>query len=138
MPLVGLGRQAYDAAMNEETERRIAARIAKVMAMICVRNSRLEDLHAGQVPVTRTGDWSDVVVIDANGNRIPWAEASRIDDEEMRALMRDVVNRLYTFQLKPDDPILRVEVERWMSVADKWDGPELDARMLSRANAHGG
>ena len=57
--------------MNEAAEMRIAARIAKVIAMICVRNSRLEDLHAGQVPVTRTGDWSDVVVIDAADNRIP-------------------------------------------------------------------
>lgn len=124
--------------MNEEAEKRIAARIAKVIAMICVRNSRLEDLHAGQVPITRTGDWSDVVVIDAAGNRIPWADVSRIDDNEMRALMRDVVNRLYTFHLKPDDPTLRAEVERWMSVANNWDEPELDARMISRANVHGG
>lgn len=116
---------------------RIAARIAKVIAMICVRNSRLEDLHAGQVPVTRTGDWSDVVVIDATGNRIPWAEVSRVDDEEMRALMRDVVNRLYTFHLKTDDPFLRVEVERWMSVASQWGEPELDARMIGRGRAAG-
>ena len=107
------------------------------MAMICVRNSRLEDLHAGQVPVTRTGDWSDVVVIDATGNRIPWAEVSRIDDAEMRALMRDVVNRLYTFHLKPDDPFLRAEVERWMSVAGHWDELELDARMIGGGRAAG-
>lgn len=124
--------------MNEDAERRIAAQIAKVIAMICVRNSRIEDLHAGQVPVTRTGDWSDVVVIDAAGNRIPWADVSRIDDNEMRTLMRDVVNRLYTFHLKPDDPTLRAEVERWMSVADHWDEPELDARMIGSGRAAGG
>lgn len=116
---------------------RIAARIAKVIAMICVRNSRLEDLHAGQVPVTRTGDWSDVVVIDAAGNRIPWAEVSRIDDNEMRALMRDVVNRLYTFHLKPDDPALRAEVERWISMANTWDEPKLDARMIRTGRGDG-
>lgn len=80
--------------------------------MICVRNSHLETLHAGQVPVTKTGDWTDVVVIDAEGNNIPWAEVSRIDDDEMRALMGDVVNRLYTFHLKSDDPTLRAEIER--------------------------
>ena len=124
--------------MNEEAEKQIVARIAKVIAMICVRNSRLEDLHAGQVPVTRTGDWSDVIVIDAAGNRIPWADVSRIDDNEMRVLMRDIVNRLYTFHLRPDDPSLRAEVERWLSVANNWDEPELDARMIGRANAHGG
>jgi len=117
---------------------RIAARIAKVIAMICVRNSCLEDLHAGQVPVTRTGDWSDVVVIDAAGNRIPWAEVSRIDDNEMRALMRDVVNRLYTFHLKPDDPALRAEVERWISMANNWDEPKLETRMIRTGRPAGG
>ena len=121
--------------MNDEAEKRIAAQLAKAMAMICVRNSRLEDLHAGQVPVTRTGDWSDVVVIDADGNRIPWAEVSRIDDDEMRALMRDVVNRLYTFHLKPEDSALRAEIERWMAVASRWDEPDLDTGMIGRGNA---
>jgi hypothetical protein len=47
--------------MSGEDEKRIAARLAKVMAMMCVRNTRLEDLHAGLVPVTRTGDYSDFV-----------------------------------------------------------------------------
>ena len=121
--------------MNDEAEKRIAAQLAKAMAMICVRNSRLEDLHAGQVPVTRTGDWSDVVVSDADGNRIPWAEVSRIDDDEMRALMRDVVNRLYTFHLKPEDSALRAEIERWMAVASRWDEPTLDTRMIGRGSA---
>ena len=121
--------------MNDEAEKRIAAQLAKAMAMICVRNSRLEDLHAGQVPVTRTGDWSDVVVVDSEGNRIPWAEVSRIDDDEMRALMRDVVNRLYTFHLKPEDSALRAEIERWMAVASRWDEPDLDTRMIGRGSA---
>jgi len=39
--------------------------------MICVRNSILEDLHEGPGPVTRTGDYSDVEVLDADGTRIP-------------------------------------------------------------------
>ena len=121
--------------MNTDAEGRIAAQLAKAMAMICVRNSRLEDLHAGQVPVTKTGDWSDVVVVDAEGNRIPWAEVSRIDDDEMRALMRDVVNRLYTFHLKPEDSALRAEIERWMAVASRWDEPDLDTRMIDRGSA---
>ncbi len=59
--------------------------------MICVRSSVLEDLNAGSVTVTRTGDYSDV--LDADGNRVPWSDVSRFDDGEMRALMRDVVNR---------------------------------------------
>ena len=117
--------------MNEEAEKRIAAQLAKAMAILCVRNSRLEDLHAGIVPATKTGDWSDVIVLDADGNRIPWRDVSRIDDEEMRSLMRDVVNRLYTFQLHAGNPALQAELEKWMSVAGKWDQPEIDLRMIA-------
>lgn len=116
--------------MNENDEKRIAANLAKAMAMICVRNSKLEDLHAGPVPVTRTGDYSDVMVLDAGGNRIPWTDVSRIDDDEMRDLMRQIVNRIYTFYLKSDEPGLHAEVDRWMSVVGKWDEPEIDAQMI--------
>lgn len=43
--------------MKVEDEERIAANLAKIMAMICIRNTRLEDLHAGVQPVTLTGDY---------------------------------------------------------------------------------
>jgi len=46
--------------MNKDAEKRIAAQLAKAMAMICVRNTMLEDLHAGPGPVTRTGDYSEI------------------------------------------------------------------------------
>lgn len=118
--------------MNEEAEKRIAAKLAKAMAILCVRNSRLEDLHAGTVPVTKTGDWSVVLVLDADGNRIPWRDVSRIDDDEMLALMREVVNRLYTFQLHAGNPAMQAEIEKWLSVAGKWDEPQIDNRMLGR------
>ena len=52
--------------MEPDDERRIATSVAKIMAMICVRNSRLEELHAGQVPVTHIGDHSDVFVVHAD------------------------------------------------------------------------
>ncbi len=73
--------------MRKEDEERIAARLAKVMAMMCVRNTKLENIHAGVVPVTKTGDYSDVVVLDAEGRTIPWPEVSHIDDAQMRDLM---------------------------------------------------
>lgn len=117
--------------MNHDDEKRIAAKLAKIMAMLCVRNTQLETLHAGLTPITRTGDYSDVFVLDADGRRIPWTEVSRFDEDEMRALMRDIVNRLYTFHLHADEPKLQATIERWMGVADKWDAPEIDPRMIS-------
>ena len=117
--------------MDHDDEKRIAAKLAKIMAMLCVRNTQLETLHAGLTPITRTGDYSDVFVLDADGRRIPWTEVSRIDEDEMRALMRDIVNRLYTFHLHSDEPKLQATIERWMGVADKWDAPEIDQRMIS-------
>lgn len=117
--------------MDPDDEKRIAAKLAKIMAMLCVRNTQLETLHAGLTPITRTGDYSDVVVLDADGRRIPWTEVSRFDEDEMRALMRDIVNRLYTFHLHAGEPKLQATIERWMGVADKWDEPEIDPRMIS-------
>ena len=99
--------------------------------MLCVRNTQLETLHAGLTPVTRTGDYSDVVVLDADGRRIPWSEVSRIDENEIRDLMRDIVNRLYTFHLEADDPKLQATIERWMGAAMKWDEPEIDPTMIT-------
>lgn len=113
--------------MAPDDEQRIAAQLARLIAVICVRNSRLEDLHTGRVPVSRTGDGSDVVVEDGDGNRIPWSEVSRIDDAEMRALMREIVDRLYTFQLRIDDPAFRAEIERWAAATARWDAPKPDA-----------
>ena len=112
--------------MDEGSEKRIAAELAKMMAMVCVRNGRLEDLHAGRSPVTRTGDYSDVSVVDAEGQQIAWAEVSRIDDHEMRALMREIVDRLYTFLTRIDDQAFRAEIERWAAVVARWDEPQPD------------
>jgi hypothetical protein len=122
--------------MHKEAEKRIAAKLAKTMAMLCVRNTRLENIHAGKAPVTRTGEWSDVTVADGDGNRIPWTDVSHINDDEMRDLMRDIVNRLYTFHLCADEPGLQAEIEKWMAVAGQWDEREIDQRMLSHDTKH--
>lgn len=115
--------------MSRMDQEKIAAQLAKAMAMICVRNTMLEDLRAGPVPVTRTGDFSDVFVVDADGNRIPWTDVSRLDDDEMRDLMRQVVNRLYTFQVRFTEPEFQAVVSRWLGETRKWDEPVLDRRL---------
>lgn len=112
--------------MSRNDEEQMAATLAKAMAIICIRNTMLEHLHAGKVPMTRTGDFSDVVVVDAEGNRIPWTEVSRLDDDELRDLMRQVVNRLYTFQLCLGEPEFQAFVDRWLGATRKWDDPKHD------------
>ena len=52
----------------------------------------LENLHSGEVPVSKAGDYSDVKVITPHGE-IPWSDLSRFDNREMKAMMIDVVNR---------------------------------------------
>lgn len=123
--------RCYHPAMRKADEQWIAARLAKVMAMMCVRNTMLEDIHAGVVPVTRTGDYSDVVVVDAEGRRIPWPKVSHIDDDQMRALMKEIVSRLYAFHVLIDDPEFQARIDRWIAVAGKWDDPELDQRFTN-------
>src|SRR5215471_18741314 len=71
-------------------------RLAKYLVLRCFRNSLLEDLHAGISPSSASGDYSDVHVSSPYGS-IPWAEASRFNDDEMKDLMVDVVNRTYRF-----------------------------------------
>jgi len=117
--------------MNEDDEKRVAARLARIMAMLCVRNTQLERLHAGLTPATRIGDYSDVIVVDADGRQIPWIQVSRIDEDEMRALMQEIVNRLYTFHLEANDPKLQATIDRWMGAVMIWDEPEIDRKMIS-------
>ncbi|MDX2095617.1 MAG: hypothetical protein SFW64_06745 [Alphaproteobacteria bacterium] len=73
---------------------------AKMMAAACVRRGYLEKLHSGTTPITRTGDYSDVKVIDADGREIPWNQVSRINQDEMKTLMIGVVDKIYTFLMR--------------------------------------
>jgi hypothetical protein len=88
--------------MNRDSARVLAEnpwvmkRLAKHLALQCFRNTRLEDFHAGMTPCSPAGDYSDVVVKTPAGD-IPWPQLSRLNDEEMKALMIDVVNRAYAW-----------------------------------------
>ncbi|HEV2692912.1 MAG TPA: hypothetical protein VG347_08470 [Verrucomicrobiae bacterium] len=78
-------------------QKKFEKEFAKIMAAACMRRGYLEKLHEGTSPVTRTGDYSDVRVIDAEGREIPWNQVSRINQDEMKKLMISVVNRIHTF-----------------------------------------
>jgi hypothetical protein len=83
-----------DAARALITDPVLQQRLAKLIVLQCFRNSQLEDLHAGTSPSSGTGDFSDVVVNSPYGT-IPWPKVSRLNDDEMKQLMIDVVNRTY-------------------------------------------
>ena len=76
------------------TDPGLQQRLAKHIVLKCFRNSVLEDFHAGKVPDSKSGDYSDVVVRTPFGE-IPWNDLSRFDNAEMKALMIDVVNKTY-------------------------------------------
>jgi len=116
--------------MASEYERHIAAVLAKGMGVMCFRNTLIEDIHDRIAPVSRTGDFSDVVVIDANGRRIPWTDVSHITQDEMRELMRTVVNRLYTCNLNAGDPEFFGMLSWAAAEAWRWDEPDQDEEML--------
>jgi len=84
-------------ALNEiATNELVRKRLAKIMALKCFRNSKLEDLHAGIYPSSQSGDYSDVKVVTPYGE-ISWERLGRFSDDEMKVLMIDVVDRCYQF-----------------------------------------
>ena len=123
---------SYSGPMNRDNEKRIAAKMAKTLAMMCVRNTGIETLHAGIVPVTHAGDYSDVRVIDADGREIAWNDVSHLDDGQMRTLMKEIVNRLYTFNISIDDQDFRYSVDRWARIAERWDEPDPDLEFFRK------
>ena len=85
--------KSLEEVQNNEVVRK---RLAKAMARDCFRNTKLEDFHAGTFPSSKTGNYSDVKVVSPYG-QIGWERVSRLSDEEMKALMIDVVNHCYDF-----------------------------------------
>lgn len=118
--------------MPNDLERKIASVLSKAMALTCVRNTCLETLHAGPGVVSHSGDYSDVIVTDANGRQILWSEVSRISDDEMRDLMREIVNRLYTFQLRVGEQEFRDYLDRQLTSTQSWDEPRHDWNLAGR------
>ena len=126
----GDARQRESETGMDAKERRKVPAFVRILALMCVRQSRLETLHEGPSPITRTGDYSDVVVIDADGQRIPWSEVSRLNDDEMRDLMREIVNKLYTFFVKAEDPDFKAWTDFVRPQSYHWDRPKIDRVLM--------
>ena len=106
--------------MNEETARRLATG----MAVLCVRNTCIEDIHAGIEPHSPAGDFSDVKVVTPAGE-IPWSRLSRMRNDEIREFMKQVVDRLYTVLLRLDDPEFVARMDQYARrLTRAWDEPK--------------
>jgi len=114
---------------NEELTEALKKEALK-MAVVCARNTVIENYHAGIVPRSKKGDYSDVKVVTPYGE-IPWNELSRISDLEMMAFNKEVVNNLYAYLhclVNPDvDSDLK---EAFMSYGNQfypynWDEPHI-------------
>ena len=103
-------------------------KLARIIALRCVRNTSLEDIHSGHMPETKTGDFSDVKVIDAGGREYSWNDVSRISDDEMKKLMKEVVNLIYEMYMRCEDPEFQPEIDRAWRMCHMWDEPELPKR----------
>ena len=99
-------------------------KLAKLMALHCARNTCIEKLHSGTSPGSKTGDYSDVKVVTPSGE-IPWNELSRISDDEMKILNKEIVNKIFTFLLYLQKEGLP-EGPRPLYPPTGWDDAEID------------
>ena len=130
---------AKDAVKAFITEPALQPRLAKYLVHECFRNSELENLHAGVVPGSQTGDYSDVIVKTPFGE-IPWRELSRFDDAEMKRLMTDVVNRTYLFIHRLFDEETGGELLLRLGARDlvpQWDNPTFPTKKPRGARGRG-
>ena len=112
--------------VSETMARRGTASMAKMMGLMCVIDSKLGRLTEGRSPATRTGDYSDVVVVDADGRIIPWQRAARLDATEMGQAMREIVDKLYTFLWNFEEPKLAALRDHRQGETSEWPGPRED------------
>ena len=120
---------------TEEMARRGAASMAKMIGLMCVADSKLGDFKEGLCPVTRTGDYSDVVVVDADGRTVPWQRVARFDASEMRQTRREIVDKLYTFLLNWDEAELVALRDHRRDETPEWDRPREDPGLKKQMEA---
>jgi len=96
--------------MHRHPEDALLAREAKALVALAFRNGPIESVHAGQLCPTC--------------NAAP--EYSRIADDEMKAIMKSAVNRLYALlRLKNGDPhAYEKEIAFGTRHVGQWDEPE--------------
>ena len=101
----------------------VLQRLAKQIVESGFRN-RLEDIHAGIFPSSKSGDGEDIVVTSPYGE-IPWNRLARISDEEMKELNKGAVTWMYNFltDLLSGNCWPLLEALRERDPLPRWDAP---------------
>ncbi len=109
---------------------------AKSIACYCVRNTILESYHSGFATDTKTGDFSDVTVIDGYGKKLKWNELSKISDDEMKVLMKEIVDKVYVFLMaqKENSNGFAAIIAGNAIFTNQWDNPSQMASDENRAS----
>lgn len=127
-------RYSYRLKMKDSQHDASINKLAQAFALLSVRNTFLEDLHAGKFPVSLSGDYSDIKVMTPNGE-IPWNDISRLNDEEMKKLMKQVVNKLYTCLHAMISGKEKQQFDHLISTAlkhvNEWDEADFDSVILN-------
>lgn len=80
-------------------ERLVAKKMAKALAFLCLNEHFKLPLHNGDNPVSKTGDYTDVFITDAEGNQMIWCQTCRVSYHEREMMVEDVANGIYDFLL---------------------------------------
>lgn len=108
------------------TDNLVLQRLAKLVVEQGFRN-RLEDIHGGTFPSSKSGDGTDIKVVSPYGE-IPWNRLGRISDEEMKRINKGAVDYVYNFLTNLLDGNLWSVLEH-LSDHDPlphWDAPNQD------------
>jgi hypothetical protein len=97
---------------------------AKSITLTCVREGSIEKFHQGRGAYSKTGDYTDVTVVTPFGE-IPWNEVIHISQEEMKKLMQEIVNKIYTVLANIDNEEFIIALTNWGGgYTPHWDTPE--------------
>lgn len=106
-------------------EKIIAQKMAKALAFLCLNDHFKEPLHNGKIPVTKNGDFSDVFIIDADGEHMIWHQTCRISYDERESMIAEVANGIYDFLINVETDVYSNKLENAYRASAHWKAPSL-------------
>lgn len=109
-------------------ERLVAKKMAKALAFLCLNKHFKLPLHNGCSPVSKTGDYSDVFITDAEGRQMIWCQACRVSYQEREMMVKDVANGIYDFLLNIETDSYTRRLEDAYLASVHWKEPRRERK----------